>query len=189
MLDLQRQASDAYSTFVFNTDTEADEFWRLLFERGVAEFSPPYGRLVVEDGRTVGMMACLDQQDLRTVRIRSAVELTRAGFFSARRDVERRVRLAGQALMTPQPGDFYLSRLAVAADARSRGVGSRLAAECEAEAASHGCTRLTLDVSADNQLAVRFYEKRGFSRIGLSKVVDQETGRRLEYVHMAKAVA
>jgi len=189
VLDLQRQASEAYSTFVFDTAADADEFWRLLFDRGVAEFSPPYGRLAMDEGRVVGLIARLDQRELRNTRLRSAHELHRAGFFRTRPGVERRIQLASRALIPLQAGDFYLSRLAVAADARRRGVGSRLAAEFEAEAASRGCTRLALEVSADNQQAVRFYETRGFARLDLSAVADPDTGRRLEYVHMVKALA
>lgn len=189
LLDLQRQASEPYSAFVFDTDADADEFWRLLFERGVVEFSPPHGRLAREGGRIVGMMACLGQRELRAMRLRSAAELGKAAFFRARADAQRRMQMAGRALITVQPADYYLSRLAVIADRRRHGVGGRLIAEFEAEGRRRGCTRLTLEVSADNPAALRFYESCGFVQIGRSAVGDAATGRKLEYLHMAKPIA
>ena len=88
-----------------------------------------------------------------------------------------------------KPGDYYLSRLAVVEGARGEGIGSRLAADFEAEARAAGCTRLVLEVSADNERAVHFYETRGFTRLDVAGAADAATGRRLEYVHMAKPLA
>ncbi|MFD0938579.1 GNAT family N-acetyltransferase, partial [Methylobacterium trifolii] len=44
------------------------------------------------------------------------------------------------------------------------GLGGHLLDAVEAEAARHGCTRLRLEVRADNGAGIRLYERRGYTR-------------------------
>ena len=187
--ELERQASEAYSRFVFDSNREADEFWHVLIDARAAEFLPPFGRPMVDAGRVVAMMACLGQHDLRAMRLRSAAALAKARFFLARPDAQRRVQLASRAQMVVQPSDYYLSRLAVGTGQRRCGFGRRLLTQFEAEATQRGCIRLVLEVSADNAAAIGFYENYGFTRTSAFRVVDDQSGRALEYIHMAKPIA
>ena len=58
-------------------------------------------------------------------------------------------------------GDFYLGAIAVDKEVRGDGVGSVLMDAVEERARATGSTRLSLDVSAKNERARRFYERRG----------------------------
>lgn len=58
-------------------------------------------------------------------------------------------------------GDFYLQAIAVDKEVRSKGLGSMLMDAFEERARVSGSTRLSLDVSAKNEGAQRFYERRG----------------------------
>ena len=58
-------------------------------------------------------------------------------------------------------GDFYVQAIAVDAELRGDGVGSILMDSSEERAHASGSTRLSLDVSAKNKEARRFYEHRG----------------------------
>ncbi len=58
-------------------------------------------------------------------------------------------------------GDFYLQAIAVDKELRGDGVGSVLMNFVEERARASGSTRLSLDVSARNEGACRFYERRG----------------------------
>ncbi len=58
-------------------------------------------------------------------------------------------------------GDFYLQAIAVDKALRGDGVGSVLMDSFEERARTSGSTRLSLDVSARNEGARRFYERRG----------------------------
>jgi len=60
-------------------------------------------------------------------------------------------------------GDFYLQAITVDKELRGDGVGSVLMDFVEERARASGSTRLSLDVSARNQGACRFYERRGMS--------------------------
>jgi ribosomal protein S18 acetylase RimI-like enzyme len=53
--------------------------------------------------------------------------------------------------------------MGVHADHRGRGLGERLLRACLAKAPSKGMTRVTLEVRADNQSAIRLYERVGFA--------------------------
>ena len=60
-------------------------------------------------------------------------------------------------------GDFYLQFIAVEKARRSDGVGSVLMDSFEERARASGSTRLSLDVTAKNEGARRFYERRGWN--------------------------
>ncbi len=60
-------------------------------------------------------------------------------------------------------GDFYLQGIAVDKELRGDGVGSVLMDSSEERARANGSTRLSLDVSAENEGARRFYERRGMN--------------------------
>ncbi len=60
-------------------------------------------------------------------------------------------------------GDFYLQFIAVDKALRGDGVGSVLMDSFEERARASGSTRISLDVSAKNQGARGFYERRGWT--------------------------
>ena len=57
-----------------------------------------------------------------------------------------------------------LYSIAVADNARGRGIGEALLIAVEQISRAHGCTRLRLEVRMDNAGAIRLYERRGYSR-------------------------
>ena len=61
-----------------------------------------------------------------------------------------------------EEGDFYLQFIAVDTAVRAGGVGSVLMDALEEQARAGGSTRLSLDVSTNNEVARRFYEHRGW---------------------------
>ena len=60
-------------------------------------------------------------------------------------------------------GDFYVLAIAVDTERRGDGVGSVLMDSVEERARTSGASRLCLDVSAKNEGARRFYERRGMT--------------------------
>lgn len=61
---------------------------------------------------------------------------------------------------TIDDGDFYLQAIAVDQEVRGAGVGGALMNRIQQQAVASGSARLVLDVSAANQSARRFYERR-----------------------------
>lgn len=89
---------------------------------------------------------------------------------------EREGRLVGSVFLYPPESDAYgsegvpradapeLRLLAVAAEARGRGVGQALVEECVRRARRMGATELGLHTSATMAAAIRIYERMGFER-------------------------
>ena len=61
-------------------------------------------------------------------------------------------------------GIGHLSSIAVRPGAAGKGLGKALLAAAEAEAKAKGCTRLRLEVRADNKPAQKLYETAGYRR-------------------------
>ena len=64
---------------------------------------------------------------------------------------------------TIDDGDFYLQAIAVDQETRGAGVGGALIEWIEGQAVAAGSARLVLDVSAENEGARSFYERRGMT--------------------------
>lgn len=75
-------------------------------------------------------------------------------------------RVAGAAVIERRRGSGVarLTSVAVAPDRLGRGLGARLLADAEAEAAAQGVARLRLEVRADNAAAIRLYARAGYRR-------------------------
>lgn len=82
-----------------------------------------------------------------------------------------RRRLLGAAVLFLRSGGRIgrLYSIAVAADARGRGIGEALLQAVERAAARRGCNRLRLEVRVDNAGAQRLYERLGYRRFGLRR--------------------
>jgi ribosomal-protein-alanine N-acetyltransferase len=63
-------------------------------------------------------------------------------------------------------GEAELLTLAVAPEARRRGLGQRLVSRFLYQARLRGADRAFLEVAADNAAAIALYESAGFSRVG-----------------------
>jgi ribosomal-protein-alanine acetyltransferase len=59
----------------------------------------------------------------------------------------------------------HLASIAVRPDVSGQGLGRRLLEGAEAATLAQGCTRLRLEVRADNAAAQRLYERAGFRRV------------------------
>jgi ribosomal protein S18 acetylase RimI-like enzyme len=60
-----------------------------------------------------------------------------------------------------------LYTLAVRRASSGQGLGTRLLAACEKDARRRGCAEIRLEARTDRASTLRFYEKRGFRRLGL----------------------
>lgn len=187
-LALEAAASAAYNGFVYADRAEAENVRTLLFEKEVAEFSAPFSRLAIDGDDIVGMISCLPGSQVHKSRLRCALALNRSGVFRGNEPLRDRMELASETLIRPEPTDFYLSRIAVRPDAIGRGYAGWLLRWLEGVARDHDAQRLILEVAADNVSAIALYEKSGFGRFGGGSVADPETGRQLEYLHLAKLI-
>jgi ribosomal protein S18 acetylase RimI-like enzyme len=184
--ELEQQASDAYNRFTYRDYDEFDMVRRFLFERRLCEFCPPFGRVLIEEGHVVAMMACLSAEDLVRCRTLAALAMSQLDYCKRNRELQKRVRLASTTLIRPREGDFYLARIAVVKTLGRHGIGRHLLGRCEAEAKKRAYRRLILEVDPRNEAALSLYRQASFQDGDVHGVADPESGRSLEYLHMAK---
>ncbi|WP_019904910.1 N-acetyltransferase [Methylobacterium sp. 77] len=60
-----------------------------------------------------------------------------------------------------------LSSIAVSPGRAGQGLGSLMLDAAESDAKAHGCTRLRLEVRADNGAGIRLYERHGYERFAI----------------------
>jgi [ribosomal protein S18]-alanine N-acetyltransferase len=87
---------------------------------------------------------------------------------------DRIVAYAG--LCAYPPHESYVQTIAVAPSAQGHGLGTQLLTVLIDESLRRGCRRLDLEVRADNDVAVRLYERHGFVRVGLRRSYYQPSG-------------
>lgn len=185
-LEMEFLASEPYTSFVFSSIDQALRVRDYLFERNLCEFSQPYGRVLRDGDRAIGMLALLNGAELERCRLRAAIALVKSNLVRDDADTVRRLKSAGQTLMKARPDDFYLSRLAAAETARGRGVGTQLLNEVEREARSQKSPRIVLEVCSSSVAALQLYQRAGFQELDRRFATDQVTDRSLEYIHLAK---
>lgn len=84
-------------------------------------------------------------------------------------------------------GEAELLTLAVAPEARRRGLGRTLLGRFQYQACLRGAERAFLEVSAENAPAVALYESAGFARVGLRRGYYQAPdGRRIDALVLAR---
>ena len=184
-LFLEALASQPYSEFVYGNSQKAQSVSQTLFEHKACEFCAPYGRVLVDEGRPVGMVACLSEAELQKQRLKAAYAINRRKLFDDT-EVMKRIQLAALTLAEPDPHDLYLSRIAVEPAARGRGSGSFLLRWVAEEGRARGLARIVLEVSPASPGSEGFYRANGFVELARKAVEDSETKRRLEYVHLGK---
>jgi len=182
-LRFEQQASAPYYDFIFDDRSQSDALRAALFDSGVAEFSEPHGKVLVVDGQVRGMIAALSAVELRKCRMKAAYFTVRSPAVAGRDDLIKRFSLAGEALMKLDADDYYLSRIATVPGLNH---AAHLMTHCEAAAAASGATRICLEVATLNERALGFYRKHGFEAVDRASVTDADTGRTLDYTHMAK---
>jgi ribosomal-protein-alanine N-acetyltransferase len=67
------------------------------------------------------------------------------------------------------PHEAYIQTIAVSPVVQGNGIGNAMLLELIAESERRNCPHLDLEVRADNDTAIRLYERHGFTRIGLRR--------------------
>ena len=77
--------------------------------------------------------------------------------------------VCGYAGMMHVLDEGYISNVAVAPEARRRGIGAQLVKAILDRSKELGLSFVTLEVRAGNQAAIRLYQKQGFQEVGRRK--------------------
>jgi ribosomal protein S18 acetylase RimI-like enzyme len=154
------EAGSPLDDWRFGGRNEALEALRAWVLRPSSEVALARWQVAFLEEAPQGGFVAMSEPDLIAARRSDLLALV----TSADAVTDLRERLAGiHELFSPlDPGDFYLSRIAVEPSARGQGLGARLLSAVVATAAQTGATAVRADVSADNDAAIALYRKAGF---------------------------
>lgn len=84
--------------------------------------------------------------------------------------------IVGYAGLCAYDDASYIQTIGVTSDHQGRGVGTALLEALLSEADARGAKHVDLEVRADNESAIRLYEKHGFARLGVRRGYYQPSG-------------
>lgn len=138
---------------------------RAAFSAEGTGFAHDRALLAEVDGSVAGQIIRFSGAEWAGMRTRTGLVMVRAAGprFGLRLIRQGRVE---ERVMPHVPRDsLYVISLAVAAKSRNQGIGSVLLRRVVEEAIGAGLRSVALDVAADNDGAIRFYEREGFVTI------------------------
>jgi GNAT superfamily N-acetyltransferase len=189
-LEMEYDAVEPYLRFVYADPDQARFVLRFLYDKGLSEVAPRYVRMLIRGGRPLAMLACCPAVELRQLRLRAALALSRLDLLRADPAIGRRIQLAARTLIRLEEGDYYVGRLGVVRKLRAAGLGVWMMQSCVDEARELGFRRLTGEVHPSATAMLRLCcERIGFEQVDLRRVEDPESGRELEYVHIVKQLS
>jgi ribosomal protein S18 acetylase RimI-like enzyme len=159
-LRLILMSDKAFLPYLFGDDYE--RVIRGIFESGRGLFGYPNVTIVEVEGRVAGMLLAYTYEQMLAAMAQWEKEEghPRANGPATAADRPEPATRSGWV----NPGECYLANMAVFPEFRRRGLGHLLLADAETRAREQGCSRLALDVEAENRRAIRLYEGAGFGR-------------------------
>ena len=148
--------------FRFMLGRRSTEIITKVFSRSDHDLSHQHVTFAERDGDIVGMVSGYTAEQHRRSS-RQALKLAAGQWNWRPRIVLVLFAPLMRAIDSIADDDFYLQAIAVDNELRGEGLGSILMDSLEEQARASGATRLALDVSAKNQGARRFYDRRGFA--------------------------
>ena len=139
-----------------------------LFHQRKNLFSFEHSYFIAKNGVKAGMILGYDWKTRRRESWRTGlllIKFMKLGFFTKFPtllkvlSVNRRV----------ETSEYYISNIAVYPEFRGSKLGRKLLLEIEREAKRYDAKKITLDVSTDNQSAIRLYSRLGYSIAGKPK--------------------
>jgi GNAT superfamily N-acetyltransferase len=177
------EASNPYWDWLWGSLAQAQlNDW---LHRPSSELSEKRVRDLMDGDEIVGgyiAFPCSELQECRKSDLLSIMNVLR---HNSDAQIMSRMREARSLFSHVEENDFYLSRIGVAPSARRGGLGRRLLEMFLREGRDKGFSRFRLDVSADNERAIRLYRAAGFDVISDSAIPNTP----IRYLSMVTVVA
>ena len=186
---LAQIASDHFFSHLFGP--RAQTVLRSMFQEPDNENSHAHTTFLQEGDEIAGMLHAYSAIEARRCARRSHWLYLRHAGWQLPRALAVGIRLSNIMEFIGgdlDDGDLYIAMLAIYPQFRRRGHSQTMLNHAEDLAASHGCSRLALDVEERNQIARAVYCRAGFQQIAQSKKVELE-GERSAILRLAKPLS
>lgn len=163
VLELVQEAGNPYFDWFFGSSERALATLAALVRQASSEIAARRVKLAIAGGEVVGMYVALSGGQLARCRQSDTIALLKhAGRGAARAAIVGKLAISRDLFPPVERSDFYLSKIGVVVGKRRRGVGRAIAEDFLAAGRRAGFRCFCLDVSADNQPAIRMYRALGF---------------------------
>jgi len=139
-----------------------------LFRQRRNLFSFEHSYFIEVDGTKAGMILGYDWKTQREEEWRTGlllIKFMKLEFFARILSLLRALSIVDRA----EDNEYYISNVAVYPEFRGANLGTNLLLKMEEEAKRYGAEKITLDVKADNQGAVKLYNRLSYSIVGNSR--------------------
>ena len=136
-----------------------------LFRQPKNLFSFEHSYFIEVEGTKAGMILGYDWKTKREEEWRTGllmIKYMKLRFFARILSLLKALSLTGKV----EDNEYYVSNIAVYPEFRGANLGTNLLLRMEEEAKSCGATKMALDVEADNQGAIKLYNRLGYSVVG-----------------------
>lgn len=157
------EASNPYWEWLWGSVNEARLQLEAWVSRPSSEISADRIRRLPEEVAATGGVIALSGPELSICRKADLLALMNALRANPNDGFLARMREARLLFDAVEEKDFYISRIGVSASARGRGIGRRLLETAIQTGKEKGFRQFRLDVSAENDRALRLYCAAGFT--------------------------
>jgi len=136
-----------------------------LFRQRKNLFSFEHSYFIEVDGKNAGTILGYDGKSETEESWRTGllmIKYMKMGFFTKIPSLLKALSAVGRV----ENNEYYISNLAVYPEFRGHKLGTNLLLRAEEEAKSCGAEKMALDVSVNNQGAIRLYNRLGYSIVG-----------------------
>jgi len=152
------EAGRPYFDCLFGGEAAAERVVREWTQRESSELWLGRCRVLRAHDEVLGLTLTLDADELARCRLADALGIARSSASDRQQALQRVERLRHLFLPVPREA-VYLSKIGVAEEHRGAGLGRQLLEDVLGQSAARA---VHLDVSTDNQTALRLYEDYGF---------------------------
>ncbi|HNP74909.1 MAG TPA: GNAT family N-acetyltransferase [bacterium] len=154
---------DYFFDYLFSYEQEKIfQLLKILFEKNKGIFSHKFAEVAEFDGKIVGLEVGYALKDKKVHQFfNDAYIIKRHNPIQVAKMIYRNYQI-DKFIKKLQPDSYYIANLAVMPEMQGKGIGGMLLENAFKKAKLKNYNNCFLDVSINNKLAIKFYEKYGF---------------------------
>lgn len=163
MLEWVHAAGNPYFDYLFGDPAQTTRVLDERIRRPSSEISLTRASILRIDSEAAGGFIALNGKELRKARTADTVALAKIRDVRLKSELIQRMKKCSELFSDSDPEGFYLSKMGLNLSFRSRGLAHELVKAFVEEGRAQGYRRYRLHVAADNDRAIRCYQRIGFT--------------------------
>lgn len=150
------------------TDAEIVADLQQLWQNRANRFSYDISYVAVENDKVLGAMTCGPLEKIEKAMVPTVLQILSMNKLAPFKSIMKHPKKF-YSMVTMDEGnedEYHIAMLAIATEARGKGVGQQLLDVAQAKAKEAGFNKISLTVVQDNLPALNLYQKKGFNIVG-----------------------